>query len=73
MLARIILGATAGYALYLVVVAISLSGQSNGGFSSLQEAMIFYWGSFDPFLVVPTLVGAVAGYCWYVLASGRDN
>lgn len=73
MLARIILGAIGGYGLYLVASAISLSGQGHGGFNSLQAAMAFYWGGFNPTLLIPTILGAVAGYCWHLLASGRND
>ncbi len=67
MFARVTLGAIAGYAIGLVAVAISGAGLS---LVWLSQAIIFHFGSeLDPKLAVPTALGALAGYCWHLIAT----
>lgn len=76
MLPRIIIGAVAGYLINLLALGVSLSAGSSASASGflLQRSMAFLDTSgFDPLLTLPTLLGAVAGFCWHLISTERKQ
>lgn len=70
MLPRITLGAIVGYAIGVVAFAIALSGQTTAASYMLLKLMLFSSQKFAmdtgiSGLLIPTLLGALAGYCWH--------
>ena len=65
-MARIIIGAGAGYFLDLFFVALTSSSGITFGNSVLDNAAVFK--SFDPLMLACVAVGAVMGWAWHSIA-----
>lgn len=76
MFPRTIIGAVAGYAVYLVATGFSVSSGNSAGASSFifQRAMVFLDpANFELILTIPTLLGTVAGFCWHLISTDKNQ